>query len=270
MASVKSAMQATRPDLVVHAAAATPDAAREAAGDAAAILDINAGGTARVIESAASLGVRRVIALSSVAVYGRTLEECAGLDEEMPPSPKVLYAISKLSAEMLALRLGAVHGVSVLTPRLGVLWGPWEHRTGERATPSPVYCMVEAARSGRDVVLPFPASAPLCEVSAAREMLLALIETETAEGVVNVGADRSVDLLEMAERVARAFGVRAEIDAGRANVPFFAVNRPPMRLGRLAAMTGRRFDVAPIDEALDRYFAWLDGLDGDGVPCPRR
>lgn len=232
-------MQDLRPDLVVHASAATPDGPREATGNAAEIVAINIAGAANVIETVAACGVGRVIAMSSVAVYGRALDDCAVLTEDLPPRPQTLYAIIKASAETLALRLGALHGIPVLAPR------------------------------GVDIRLLFAATAPLCDIDLACDMLLALISAPWQGGVVNMGADRPVDLLAIAQAVGAHYGVGATFDAAQPNVPFFAVNCPPMALDRMAALTGRAFPTGPFDAPLQHYAGWLDALDAPDTPCPR-
>lgn len=256
--AVDRAVAEARPGLVVHMAAATPDAAREAADGAAAILDANVGGTARVVEAAARHGVARVVAVSSTAVYGRTLAEAPVLREEMAPRPAMLYAISKAAAEAVALRLGAVRGVAVCVPRVGILWGAWERRHELRTTPSPPFAMFEAARAGRDVVLPFAATAPLCHVERAVAALLALVEAPGAEGPVNVGGTRALPLLAFAEAVAARYGVTARIDPEAPNVPLFAADRPPMDHARLRRLTGHVMpDPDPAAE-IARHASWLD------------
>src|SRR3546814_214389 len=55
-------------DRVVHAAAVTPDAEREAR-EPAVIAEVNLLGTIRVIEKAKASDVRRIVTLSSVAAY---------------------------------------------------------------------------------------------------------------------------------------------------------------------------------------------------------
>lgn len=254
-AAVQDLLAEVQPEVIVHAAAATPDAAREAAGDAAAIVAINIGGTANVVEAAAAHRGTRVLALSSVAVYGRTLADCDLLHEDMPPRPQILYAISKSAAETLALRLGVVHGVPVCTPRIGILWGAWEHRTSLRATPSPAFAIFEAARAGRDVILPEAASAPLLHIDGAVAALLALIDG-TATGIVNLGAPASVDLDGFARRVAAVYGVTARVDLATANIALFAANRPPTDNARLRGATGHR--IAAFDpDLIDRHADWL-------------
>lgn len=258
---VEHLVSTTRPDLVIHAAAATPDAAHEAAGNAAECIAINVGGTATIIETAAACGLERVMILSSVAVYGRTLAEAAFLDEQMVPKPQTLYGISKFAAECIALRLGAVHGIKVLAPRLGVLWGPWEHRTNLRTTLSPVFHMVELARNGQDIWLPFEATAPLCPIADACEMLMSLIAADWDIDVVNVGANQTIALLAMAEQIAKHYGVKAGLDEINANVPLFAVNRPPMDLTRFRALTGRDFTTTDASVALAQYIQSLNSLE---------
>lgn len=259
--ALRALLSNLRPDAVIHAAAATPDVAREAAGNAAAVVAANVCGTANVVEACAEADTRRVLALSSVAVYGRTLADASSLSEDMAPRPQTLYAITKSAAETLALRLGTVHGLSVCTPRVGILWGAWEHRTALRATPSPAFAMFEAARAGCDVVLPKRASAPLLHVHAAVEALAALVRAD-AEGVVNVGAPASVDLLAFAQLIAAHHGVAARVDPDAANIPLFAVDRPPAEGARLHALTG--YAIPPHDPSLVAlHAAWLDAhLDG--------
>ena len=62
---------------------------------------INIGGTAAVLDAAKGLGIRRVVLVSTIAVYGP-----AGgvlLDETATPRPNTFYAQTKLAAERLAL-----------------------------------------------------------------------------------------------------------------------------------------------------------------------
>ncbi|MGB3553942.1 MAG: NAD(P)-dependent oxidoreductase [Jannaschia sp.] len=261
-AAIRTLLDDVRPETIVHAAAATPDAAREAAGDSAAIVAANIGGTANLIEAAAVRGTR-ILALSSVAIYGRTLADTNRLHENMPPRPQILYAITKAAAESLALRLGAVHDMPVCTPRIGILWGAWEHRTSLRATPSPAFAMFEAARAGHDIVLPEAASAPLLHVDACVAALLALIDGDV-RGIINLGAPASVDLVKFAVRIAERYGVTARIDSEAANIPLFAANRPPTDNTRLHTATGH--DIPAHDTALIAAHAdWLDAHYGTPV-----
>jgi len=79
-ANVRAVMDAFEPEIVVHAAAVTPDAA-EAAADPERITAINVGGTFTVLDVAtARPRMRRVIALSSAAVFGPPAHPDRGAD----------------------------------------------------------------------------------------------------------------------------------------------------------------------------------------------
>lgn len=259
-AAVAKALCAARPDLVLHAAAATADGAREAAGDAARIAAINVGGTANVVEAAAAAGRPRVLALSSGAVYGKGPAEAALLDEaDTAPTPRILYAITKLAAEQTALRLGQVHGVPVCAPRLGIVWGRWEHRTGERATTSPIHQALAHLRRGREAVLPLDARLPLIEAADAAEALLRLAASD-ATGVVNVGPPEVARVADVAALLARD-PARVRI-AEPGNVALFAAERPPFAQTRYEAACGPLPCAAP-RKAADAVLAWLDAMDAD-------
>ncbi|MEM9141006.1 MAG: NAD(P)-dependent oxidoreductase [Pseudomonadota bacterium] len=246
------ALKDWRPDSLIHGAALTPDDTVERAGGTAAIFDINVGGTAIALEAAAEAGIGRVMAFSSGAAYGRTLDDTDVLDEaETECRPAALYAISKLAAEKTALRLGALHGLSVVTPRLSAAWGPWEYRTRHRRTLSPPWQIVEAALDGKRPIVPEGAALPLIYAGDAADMLVRLAMSE-AEGVVNVGSDRMIDLAGFAEAALREAGTAP---TGSQEIELFTAGRPPMRLARLEAAIGTlpRTDVA---DALAETIAW--------------
>jgi UDP-glucose 4-epimerase len=54
-----------------------------------------------VVEAAALVGVRRVVFVSTVHVYGDHLAEGAEVDEDTPPAPHGTYAIARLAVEHL-------------------------------------------------------------------------------------------------------------------------------------------------------------------------
>ncbi|MEM1316223.1 MAG: NAD(P)-dependent oxidoreductase [Pseudomonadota bacterium] len=266
-AAVARFLADTRPDLVLHAAAATADGAREAAGDAARIAAINIGGTANVVEAAAALPSKpRVLALSSGAVYGKSPDEAEILDEQTtPPTPRILYAITKLAAEQTALRLADIHGVPVCTPRLGIVWGRWEHATGERATTSPLHQALAHLRRGREALLPLDARLPLIEAGDAAEALLRLAASP-ATGVVNVGPPEITKVADLARRLTTdPAHVRL---ATPGNVALFASERPPFAQARFEAAAGP-LPQTPPEKAAARYLAWLDAIgDDDAVLGP--
>ena len=84
--------------------------------------DINAHGTARVLDAARAAGVRRVVYASSAAVYGETGAE--PLSEREPPRPVSPYGLDKLYTEQLGVLYQALHGLETVPLRYFNVFGP--------------------------------------------------------------------------------------------------------------------------------------------------
>ena len=139
---------------VVSGAAVTADAHREAnAPDA--ILRVNLQSLVPVLAAARAAGVRRVVNLSSAAVYGRC-GHGGPLQEDGPADPVGLYGITKLASERVGTRLGELWGLQVCNLRLSAVFGSWERATGVRDTLSPHWQLLDAAAHGQPAVLARP------------------------------------------------------------------------------------------------------------------
>ncbi|MEI7759439.1 MAG: NAD-dependent epimerase/dehydratase family protein [Thermoleophilia bacterium] len=103
-------------DVVIHAAAALPiQSSREA------IRSVNVEGTANVLAAALNAGVRRVILISSTAVYG--VPERHPIHETDPLVGVGWYGESKIEAELLAGAFG-LRGLDVVIVRPKTFIGP--------------------------------------------------------------------------------------------------------------------------------------------------
>jgi nucleoside-diphosphate-sugar epimerase len=103
-------------DVLVHAAAALPiQASRES------IRSVNVAGTAVVLAAALEAGVRRVVLISSTAVYGVPVHH--PIDETSPLVGVGHYGESKIDAEEVARDLGA-RGLEVVILRPKTFIGP--------------------------------------------------------------------------------------------------------------------------------------------------
>jgi nucleoside-diphosphate-sugar epimerase len=87
-------------DVLVHSAAALP-----IQGSSATIRSVNVDGTATVLAAAAANGVRRVLFISSTAVYG--VPSVHPIGEDAPLVPVGSYGRSKIDAEELCRQFGA-------------------------------------------------------------------------------------------------------------------------------------------------------------------
>jgi nucleoside-diphosphate-sugar epimerase len=108
--------------VVVHAAGLAHVAG--AAGRDADFEAVNVRGTAAVVQAAAAEGVRRLVLVSSVSVYGDGVCPPGGFDETAPCRPTSPYGRSKLAAEGIAREAVAVAGLELVVLRLATVYGP--------------------------------------------------------------------------------------------------------------------------------------------------
>ncbi len=103
-------------DVLVHAAAALPIQV-----SSAAIHSVNVGATATLLEAAQAAGVRRVVFISSTAVYGVPLVH--PIDEDAPLVGVGHYGASKIAAEAIC-RARARTGLDIVILRPKTFVGP--------------------------------------------------------------------------------------------------------------------------------------------------
>lgn len=242
-ADLDRALRAGDTDRVLHAAAITAGPERERA-DPESVVSVNVSGSVSVLRAAERHGVARVVAVSSVAVYGAPPPGCAAFDEhETCPRPATLYAISKLAAEQALVRLAPLAGLSLACARLGAVYGPLERETGVRDTLSPHRAAMAAALSGEEAVLGPASRGDHVYVRDAAAGLLALLEAPTLdEPVLNLGSGVASDVVGFcAALAARRPGFRwrlarpGERPTVVSPVPF---DRPAMAIGRIRAAVG--------------------------------
>jgi UDP-glucose 4-epimerase len=244
LADVKRVVAETRPDLVVHGAAITPDLDEERQSPGQ-ICAVNFGGSANLIEACQqSPDVRRVILFSSSGVYNGlepyppTLKE----DGELPALPSSLYAVTKIACEGLAARARATTGLSVAAIRVAAVYGHHERATHSRRFPrtSLIHRLASALQNneelqagGEDVGRDW-----LHGDDAARAIVALLTAPVLNHLVYNVGSGRLSGWHDILETFSAA-GLRTR--QATTSSPFVMVQgdgRPPLDIQRLAADTG--------------------------------
>jgi len=100
--------------------------------DPATVLATNVDGTRNVLEAARLANVRRLVFLSSSAVYGRNPPDSV-VAERSPLRPNSIYGASKAAAEMLVHGYHAVFGLEVVILRPANIYGP-RRRTSSLAS----------------------------------------------------------------------------------------------------------------------------------------
>jgi nucleoside-diphosphate-sugar epimerase len=104
------------------------------------IWNINATGTANLLEAARLTKAGRVVACSTVEVYGETVTGIA--EESMRPQPDGVYGASKVAAEQAALAYHREHGLDTVLPRFSWIYGPG------RKTPTTLAALLANSLSG--------------------------------------------------------------------------------------------------------------------------
>jgi nucleoside-diphosphate-sugar epimerase len=143
-----------QPQAVIHAAvitSITPEAERDQPFE---VLQANVIGSVNVLLAAAAAGVRRAIYISSPGVFPRGELDDPPISEEAPTRPEALYAITKLSSELLWQRLAKLHDLSAARVRIAQPFGPMERITPSRRVTSPIHEWLLAARNGLPIRLP--------------------------------------------------------------------------------------------------------------------
>ena len=78
--------------------------------------EVNVGGTVTLMEAMRDVGVRRVVFISSGAIYGDQEEQ--PLRETAVPNPSSPYAVSKLAAEYYVSTIGGLWGIETVCLRV--------------------------------------------------------------------------------------------------------------------------------------------------------
>jgi len=86
---------------------------------------VNVGGTVALMEAMRDVGVRRVVLISSGAVYGEDQQQ--PLKETAIPNPRSPYAVSKLAAEYYVRTIGDLWGIETVSLRVFNAYGPGQH-----------------------------------------------------------------------------------------------------------------------------------------------
>lgn len=272
---VDAALNAAPFDLVIHAAAVTPNEQRER-NDAREIIDVNVGGTINLMERAiAHGGIRRIVVVSSIAVYGFSAPAPSGFFEEevSHPAPAALYGISKLAAEQAALRIAHLHGCDTRIVRLGPVYGRWELATATRDVRSPHHQVLQALHDGHEATLPRAMRADwIYSRDAATGIAAVSMVTSLSHVIYNVGGGRMSDLIDWCNTLAIRFPdfrwrcvEPGETPSIKYSLP---VDRAPLSIARLASETGFR-PAYPVEMAARDYLSWLARLERSALRAER-
>lgn len=199
-ASLDQPLSRFRPELIFHLAAhvSVPASVLNPRLD----LRVNIDGTVNLMEAAARWGVRKVIAISSAAVYG--LPERLPVTEESPTCPISPYGLSKLTAERYIRLLGQEHGIGYTIIRPANIYGP-RQRPGSEGAVIPSF--LQSFLAGMDPVI-HGAGDQTRDFLFVADMVEALVRAiDRADGLtLNVSSGRGVSVMELWTTLASLLG----------------------------------------------------------------
>jgi len=219
--------------------------------------DVNVAGTSSVLDAAARHGAPRVVFASSSSVYG---ERESGPFRETDPveRPVSPYAATKRAGELVAHSFHHAHGLPVVCARIFTAYGPRqrpdlairkfaEHML--RGAPIPVYGDGAALRD-------------FTYVDDLVDGLTRCLDSDLGFEILNLGAGRTISVLEVVKTLERALGVQAEIDwqpPQTGDVP-----RTWADVSRAADTIGYAPSV-PFEEGVRRFADWIVAFDREGA-----
>lgn len=232
-------------EVVVHAAAKVHVMDRGASQPPDAYRVANVDATRRLAESAARVGVRRFVFLSSVSVHGDGLDGMP-VSERSPLRPVGGYAESKAQAESVLAEIDSSTGMQTIALRPPMVYGP--------GNPGNLLRLMELIRRG--LPLPFGAVDNRRSFVAVRNLVDAIVracDTDRRPGRAYVVADGdALSTPQLIRLLAEGMGRTPRL-----------VSVPVPWLTRLAAWIGRRDDVQRLtgsfeidDRAFRRDLDW--------------
>lgn len=171
---------------------------------------VNVGGTVSLMEAMRDVGVKRVVFISSGAVYGD--QAVQPLAETCTPDPRSPYAVSKLAAEYYVRTIGMLWGIETVCLRVFNAYGPGQHLPPSHP---PVIPNMLRQAAGNGTVVVHGEGGQTRDFVFVDDVMRAMVGAATAPNVdreiVNVGSGVETSIAELARIVLRVSGSEAEI-----------------------------------------------------------
>ena len=171
---------------------------------------VNVGGTVSLMEAMRDVGVRRVVLISSGAVYGDQQEQ--PLHESASPDPRSPYAVSKLAAEYYVRTIGDLWGIETVSLRVFNAYGPGQHLPASHPPVIPNF-LRQATHGGTLVV--HGRGTQTRDYVYVDDVVEAMVAASTAPGidnlVINIGSGTETSVRELARLVLEITGGKPEV-----------------------------------------------------------
>ena len=171
---------------------------------------VNVGGTVSLMEAMRDVGVRRVVFVSSGAIYGDQGQQ--PLSESMQPNPRSPYAVSKLAAEYYVNTIGDLWNIETVSLRVFNAYGPGQHLPASHPPVVP-YFLRQAIRKGSLVIhADGNQTRDYVYVDDIVSGMLAASTAPNLDGaVINIGSGRQTSVRELIKTVLDVTGSNAEV-----------------------------------------------------------
>jgi UDP-glucose 4-epimerase len=170
---------------------------------------INVGGTVSVMEAMRDVGVKRVVFISSGAVYGDKGQQ--PLIEDTPPNPGSPYAVSKLAAEHYVHTIGALWGIETVSLRVFNAYGPGQQLPA--AHPPVIPHFLRQTIHGGTLVIHGRGeqTRDFVHIDDVVEAMVAAATAPTIDRlIINIGSGVETSVQALAQLVIEAAGVRTD------------------------------------------------------------
>lgn len=197
---VFAAFQDFRPELISHHAAhvSVPRSFDKPEEDAA----INIVGSINVVQAGLKLGVRRIVAASSAAVYG--VPGRFPVSERTAARPQSPYGISKLAMEQYLQRLCEWRGIEWVVLRYANVYGPGQYAGGEAGV---VASMASRLAAGQAVTI-YGDGKQTRDYIAVEDVVRANLQaTRQGKGVYVIGTGKEADVLTILAQLRQTIGI---------------------------------------------------------------
>ena len=192
---------------------------------------VNVGGTVSLMEAMRDVGVRRVVFVSSGAVYGDQGQQ--PLREDAPPNPRSPYAVSKLAAEYYVRTIGDLWGIESVILRVFNAYGPGQHLPPSHPPVIPNF-LRQGLRGGSLVM--HGEGNQTRDYVYVDDVATALIASATAPGlnqhIINIGSGTETSVRDLVRLVMDVTGIKAEVISNPRTDPGVSRMRADISLAR--------------------------------------
>lgn len=216
-------------------------------------LSINAMGTLNVYETCRLLGIKRIVNMSSGAVYG---DASGKLHETTPYKATDLYGATKISGELYGDQYSETYDMDIRQARLFFVYGPGKKPSHMHAVYQAMFGPLEGlkgvhAANGRDQITDWT------HVEDTAQGIVRLFDTPAvAHRHYNISCGVAVSHQRIVELVSEQLGCDSDMQLGPGP---FVVRGAPLDIQRARNDLGFTPRYADIREGLEDYRRWLLG-----------